>query len=147
MLGKMDVERSTASEAGTASLGIQWAKFVCVVACLLALWGGIFGHSTRTNRAVDLLFRAISIITGLLLAGFFYGMQRRLKAAWTLGWILPSVFLFEFLIPTLLAVATLIPKPAGWIASILLLTLTFGVAMGYGRWWNRQRGYFFRPGL
>lgn len=108
------------SDTDRASLGIQALKVICLLAFILSLVGVIFPvHPSHFVPAVpnDRLHRVISFLEGLLMGGLFYGIQRRLTIAWTLGWVLLILLFSEFLISTLASILRQTPAPGGWIAS------------------------------
>jgi hypothetical protein len=139
------------SRTDRASLGIQALKVFCLLVFISSLVFGIFPvHPARFIPGVppdDHLHRAILFSNGLLLGGLFYGIQRRLAIAWTFGWVLLIVFFFELLIESLPSILRQTPDPGGWIASVVVAIGFSAVAAYSGRWWNRQKGYFSRPGF
>jgi hypothetical protein len=137
------------SETDRASFGIQVLKVFCLLAFISSLVGVIFPfHPIHVPGLIDdRLHRAISFSNGLLLGGLFYGIHRRLVIAWTFGWVLLIVLFGEFLISTLSSILRQTPYPAGWILSAVAAVMASAVAAYWGRWWNRQRGYFSRPGF
>jgi hypothetical protein len=137
------------SETDRASFGIQVLKAICLLALISSALGLIFPfHQIHVPGFTDdRLHRTISFSNDLLLGGLFYGIHRRLAIAWKFGWILLIVFFGEFLIETLSSILRQTPYPDGWIGSAVVAVLISAVAAYWGRWWNRQKGYFSRPGF
>jgi hypothetical protein len=133
-----------------ASVGIQGLKVFCLLAFVSSLVFGVFPvHPTHFIAGVpdDSLHRAMSLSNGLLLGGLFYGIQRRLAIAWPFGWFLLIVFLFELLIENVPSLLRQTPDSSGWIASIVVAVALSAIGAYWGRWWNKQKGYFSRPGF
>ena len=90
--------------------------------------------------------RAISIAVGLSFAPLFYGIRRRLTAAWKFGWVI-LIAMFSWLLAESLESLRQTPQSGGWIASTAVTISISVVAIFWGRWWKRQKGFFSRPGL
>lgn len=123
-------------------------KAICILFCLLSVVSAltgirIFHWSTsdglNITRQGGLLNTLCSLFSSLLYATAAYGIHRRMPVVWKLGW---AVLLVTFLEFTIGGVSSVLRQPGGWIGAAGILVGGVLVAVYWGRWWNRQRGYF-----
>jgi hypothetical protein len=89
---------------------------------------------------------AASIVLGLSFISLFWGIRRRLAVAWKFGWVL-LVVSFSWLLAGALESLHTQPDSGGRVA-LAVVTVGFScVGIYWGRWWYRQKKYFFRAGL
>jgi uncharacterized membrane protein YjjB (DUF3815 family) len=88
--------------------------------------------------------RTASIAFGLLFIPLFWGIRRRLAVAWKFGWFLLVVSFSGFLVQTL---ESLWKQPGGRIGSAIGTIMISSVAIYWGRWWYRQKKYFYQRSL
>jgi hypothetical protein len=87
-----------------------------------------------------------SFVFGLSFLPLFWGIRRRLAVAWKFGWFLLVVG-FSWTLADALESIRKQPDYGGWIA-LALVTIAFSFVGAYwGRWWYRQKKYFFKAGL
>lgn len=84
----------------------------------------------------------VSAALGLFWAGAFYGIHKRLRVTWTLGWcVIVGLFLL-FLVRVLPSTTRLPEKDNPVVASAAAVIGDSIVALYWGIWWKRQRCYF-----
>ena len=112
-------------------------KLACVCFCLLSVLS--LTPAFRSARPHNHLRDFVSLLNVIVFAAGFYGIHRRARLTWQLGWYVGGFLLFEWLV---LCLASSLRQPNGWIASILLVAGGFAVALYWGNWWKRQKEYF-----
>jgi hypothetical protein len=123
-------------------------KAICILFCLLSVVSALTGirtfhwstsdglNITRQGGLVNTLW---SVFSSLLYATAAYGIHRRIPVIWKLGWAVLIVSFLEF---TIGGVSSILRQPGGRIGAAGILVGGVLVAVYWGRWWNRQRGYF-----
>lgn len=133
--------------------GIRVLKVFCLLTCLLAfadLVSSISGihpppYLTRNVIPENDIQRLISDVIGLSYGPLFYAVQRRLRAAWKLGWAILIATSSSALVEGLATVLkTVRPESGRWIALTAVTTMTCVVAAYWLHWWNRQKKYLDR---
>lgn len=121
---------------------------ICILFCLLTAVSAVTGirtfhwstsdglNITRQGGLVNTLW---SVFSSLLYASAAYGIHRRIPVVWKLGWAVLIVSFLEF---TIDGVSSVLRQPGGWIGAAGILVGGVLLAVYWGRWWNRQRGYF-----
>jgi hypothetical protein len=114
-------------------------KLGCVCFCLFSLLLLMPGfHSVRPHSH---LRDIVSLLNAIIVAVGFYGIHRRARLTWQLGWFVGGILLSEWLVFCLSATLRL-PKPNGWIVSTVIVVAGLAVALYWGYWWKRQKSYF-----
>ena len=130
------------------TFGLQILKYACLLFCLtsvLTLAPGV--HSISSSRfgvfavSHDHGNQILSLVQGLLFGLGFYGLHRRLAITWKFGGFLLGVLFLEWLGFSLASTLKL-PDPDRWIASAIVAVGGSAVAVYWGLWWKRQKGYF-----
>jgi hypothetical protein len=123
-------------------------KAICILFCLLSVVSAATGirnfhwstsdglNITRQGGIVHTLW---SIFSSLLYASAAYGIHLRIPVVWKVGWAVLIVSFLEF---TIVGVSSVLRQPGGWIGAAGILVGGVLVAVYWGQWWNRQRGYF-----
>jgi hypothetical protein len=123
-------------------------KAICILFCLLSVVSAFTGirtfhwstsdglNITRQGGLVNTLW---SVFSSLLYASAAYGIHRRIPVVWKLGWAVLIVSFLEF---TIGGVSSVLSQPGGRIGATGILVGGVLVAVYWGRWWNRQKGYF-----
>jgi len=123
-------------------------KAICIVFCLLSVVSALTGirsfhwstsdglNITRQGGLINTLW---SVFSSLLYATAAYAIHRRIPVVWKLGWVVLIVSFLEF---TIGGVSSVLRQPGRWIGAAGILVGGVLVAVYWGRWWNRQRGYF-----
>jgi len=75
----------------------------------------------------------------------FYGVHRRMRGAWRVGWFYLAFFYLVTIVPTVISIVKL-PTPDRWTESGVVVVGFSAVAVYWGNWWNGQKRYFIpRP--
>jgi hypothetical protein len=114
-------------------------KLACASFCLLSLLS--LTPAFRSALPHSLLRDFLSVLNAIIFAAGFYGIHRRARLTWRLGWIAGALLLSEWLVLCLEPIISH-PKPNGWVASAVMVTGGFGVALYWGYWWKRHESYF-----
>src|ERR1700730_5797284 len=127
-------------------------KIICALFCLMCVASAITGvqavHLSTHNSSSDASItmhsgygRVWSLVSALIYAGAFYGIQKRAPIGWKLGWCALIVSFLQFSIGAL-SFSLKLPQPARWILSTAILVTGAGVTAYWGIWWKRQKSYF-----
>ena len=139
--------------------GLEVLKIICVFFCLMSVASAFTGvhafhwsaritpdSASATNMAVsrDNSFGGAvwSVIYALFYASAAYGIHKRARVAWKLGWIVIAGQLL-YLPFWALSVTSKIPKsdsPGVAVAAVVIGGTA--IALYWGFWWNRQKAYF-----
>jgi len=133
-------------------LTMRTLKIVCVFFCLLSLASALTGtraidwssgglHITKHAGIGVMLW---SVFNALLYATAVYGIHRRVPMVWKLGWVVLIISSLHFMIG---GVSSVLRQPGGWVGAAGILIAGVLVTVYWGRWWNRQRDYFYRVAL
>jgi hypothetical protein len=123
-------------------------KAICILFCLMSVVSAITGIRTfhwSTSGGLNItsqggIVNALwSVFNSLFYASAAYGIHRRIPVVWKLGWAVLIVSFLEF---TIGGVSSVLRQPGGWIGAAVILVGGMLVSVYWGRWWNRQRGYF-----
>jgi hypothetical protein len=123
-------------------------KAICILFCLLSVVAAFTGIRTfhwstsdglNITRQGGLVYILWAVFSSLLYASAAYGIHRRIPVVWKLGWAVLIVSFLEF---TTGGVYSVLRQPGGWIGAAGILVGGVLVAVYWGRWWKRQRGYF-----
>jgi len=121
-------------------------KIACILVCLLSvvsIFKGTKSMLTSSSEQVEMKHYGYgtlySAFNALIFGVAFYGIQRRMRIFWKLGWGFLGIVYLEFLIR---ALSNSVKHPQGWIASIAIVIGSLLVAMYWGYWWQRQRSFF-----
>jgi len=119
------------------NLGLLVLKVICVSFCLFSvlLLTPAFRSAGPNSHLRDL----ISILNAAIFAVGFYGIQRKARLTWQLGWFAGGFLLIEWLVVCL---ASSLRVSHGWIGPAVLVLAGFGVGLYWGYWWKRQKSYF-----
>src|SRR5208283_1525151 len=106
--------------------GLLILKLGCICFCLFSLLSLMPGF--RSARSSNYLGDFVPLLNAIIFAFGFYGIHRRVRSTWRFGWLIGSIFLFEWLV---LCFAPILrhPKPNAWIASVVLAIGGFAVAL------------------
>jgi len=127
--------------------GIEVLKSTFALFCLLSLVGSIPGlHSVRTEHSQfvanhNSFGRLLSLVNSILFAVGFYGIHRRLRLAWKVGWFYLGFFYLSSIVS---AISAIPPTSNRWTASPLVAIAFTAVAVYWGNWWNKQKAFFNR---
>jgi hypothetical protein len=114
-------------------------KLVCASFCLLSLLSLTPGF--RSARPHSHLRDFVSLLNAIIFAVGFYGIHRRARLTWQLGWFVGGFLLSEWLVLCLEPIVSH-PKPNGWVASAVMVAGGFAVALYWGYWWKSQKSFF-----
>lgn len=129
--------------------GLDVLKVVFLLFSLVLVIGLVPGLSSavRNHLAIavkhSLLSKLLSLGYAVLFGVGFYGLHRRMRIAWKVGWFYLAFFYLVSIIPAMASTVRL-PMPDRWIASGAVVVGFSAVAVYWGRWWNRQKGFFIR---
>ena len=123
-------------------------KIACIFFCLFSLASALTGtrainwshgglHITKQAGIGVMLW---SVFNALLYASAAYGIQRRVPVVWKLGWGVLIISSLQFMIG---GVSSVLRQPGGWIGAAGVLVAGVLVTVYWGRWWNRERDYFY----
>jgi hypothetical protein len=89
------------------------------------------------------ILAAISLlVVALMYAVEFYGIHTKALFAWNLGWIILAATLLEFFAAAGSAALEVPETDYPWVAFASVMVGGSLVALYWGVWWKRQRGYF-----
>jgi hypothetical protein len=84
--------------------------------------------------------RLLAVGYAAILALAFYGIYRRYPSIWKLGFVALCLSAADFIFN---AWQMLLPQPEGWVGAAAATVFVPLVALYWGRWWQRQKSYFF----
>jgi hypothetical protein len=119
---------------------LKVAFLLCSFVSFMALLPGM--HSISSPRyGITFIVRherfgwLLSLVYGVVFAAGFYGLHRRLRLAWKLGWVFLGFFYLETLTFSLISTLKL-PSPDRWIASASAVIGDSIIAVYFGFWWK-----------
>ena len=133
-------------------------KLFCIIFCVLSLVGAFTGiHGVHlsyrggapgspaqstlvVNREKGLRAALFSMVWALAFASAAYGIHRRARIVWKIGWGVLGIIFFEFAVQALSFLLNL-TGPDRWFESAAFLAVGV-VPVYWGFWWKRQKGYF-----
>jgi hypothetical protein len=127
--------------------GIEVLKAAFVLFFLMSLVGAIPGlHSVHSEQfrfvaSRNTFDRLVSLTYAALFAVGFYGIHRRVRMAWKVGWFYLGFFYLSSIL-SFISSLDKIPAPDRRMVSAVVVVGSSAVALYWGRWWNRQKGYF-----
>jgi hypothetical protein len=128
--------------------GLRVLKTLCLLYVLLSLLHFVLGpHSGQWSKFGvvvvwgDEPLSPLAVVSTLFYAAGFYGIHRRLAFTWIWGWLLIGT-VFVGTLAACLASTLKASEPACWILSAAVVVGCTAVAVYWGLWWNRQKGYF-----
>jgi hypothetical protein len=128
--------------------GIEVLKAMFVFACVVSLIASIPGlRSVRTEHIEfvgnhGLLSHLISLGDAVLFGIGFYGVHRRMRLAWRVGWFYLGLFYVLSIVSGMTASRTTMAAPERWIMFAAVVIGFSAVAVYWGIWWNKQKAYF-----
>ena len=144
--GEASQPKTTYRTSGTRSMRVLQA--ICVLFCLLSIASAVTGiqsiRATSDGVAISRYSgfgRCYAIAAALVFAAAFYGIHRRSLVAWKLGWMVLAALTLGIVISALID-ALKQPTPGHWMASCFMVIGGSAVAVFWGIWRKRQRGYF-----
>jgi hypothetical protein len=111
-----------------------------VIPGLRSMHSGYFALVVNNNR----VSRLWSLGYALLFGVGFYGVHRKMRIAWKVGWFYLALFYLESIVSAMASTIKLSTSDR-WIASAFVVVSFSAVAAYWARWWHRQKGYFI-PG-
>ena len=124
-------------------------KVICILFCagsfVALVWGAhniLIAPTNSTLLKDSIRGTLVSAALGLFWAGAFYGIHKRLRVAWILGWCVIAALFLLFLVRVLPSTARLPEKDNPVVASAAAVIGDSIVALYWGIWWKRQRRYF-----
>lgn len=130
-------------------LGLRVLMWLCLLSSIFAfldLISTIYPlYPLRSAFPQTPVQRAVSIAVGLSFAPLFYGIRRRLASAWKFGWVNLIAMFSWFLVQALTSLRQKPQSGGGWVAATSVTIMISVVAIYWGRWWKRQKGYFSQP--
>jgi hypothetical protein len=99
-------------------------------------------HSDTVVSKHKGLGATLSLLLAVLYACAFYGIHKKAPLTWRLGWVAIAFGFLEFLAVALSSTRRLPETVPPWIASVAIVVGGGAVALYWGLWWNRQKGYF-----
>lgn len=128
---------------------MRFLKVFCVLVCLfsvarfVAIIHGVFSPEAGLIVARPGIWAAIwSLVVALAAALEFYGIHKRAPFAWNLGWGILAATFSEFLARAGSAVLGVPEADYPWVAFAGVMVGGSLVALYWGLWWKRQKGYF-----
>jgi hypothetical protein len=131
-----------------APFGIEVLKVAFVFFFLMSLVGAIPGlHSVHSEHfnfvpTQTTFERLISLTYAVLFAVGFYGIHRRVRVAWKVGWFYLGLFYLDSIISAVSSLDHKMPASERWVVSAIFVVLSSAVAVYWGWWWNKQKRYF-----
>jgi hypothetical protein len=104
-------------------------KLGCICFCLLSLLSLTPGF--RPAHSHISLRDCVALLNAIIFAAGFYGVQRRARLTWRLGWFVGGFLLSEWLVLCLEPILWH-PKPKGWVAAAVMVAGGFAVALYWG---------------
>jgi|HubBroStandDraft_6_1064221.scaffolds.fasta_scaffold01772_13 hypothetical protein len=123
------------------NFGLLVLKFGCVFSCLFSLL--TLTPRFRSAGSHNHLQDFVSLLNLFIFAAGFYGIQRKERLTWQLGWFAGGILLSEWLVLSLAPILNH-PRPNEWIAPAVFVICGFAVASYWGYWWKRQKSYFIQ---
>jgi hypothetical protein len=114
-------------------------KLGCICFCLLSLVSLTPGF--RPARSHISLQDLVALLNAIIFAVGFYGIQRRARLTWQLGWFVGGLLLIEWLVICLEPILWH-PKPNGWVASAVMVAGGVGVSLYWAYRWKHHKSYF-----
>lgn len=128
-------------------------KVYCVVSCLsflarfVSIIHGIYSQQTGSVATEDSILRMVWSVVGALIFGVeFYGIHKKARFAWYLGWAILAATFGGFLVFGGSAALKVPEIDHPWAAFAAVMVVGFSVLAYWGFWWKHQNGYFTSPG-
>jgi hypothetical protein len=116
----------------------------CVLSIVSAITGiQAFEADSHTGTVVTYWpgsWRWLALIYAAICGVAFYGIYRRYPIVWKIGFALLCFSAADFIFE---AWWMLLPQPQGWVGAVAVTLFLPLVALYWGRWWWRQKPYFF----
>ena len=128
--------------------GIEVLKASFVLFAVLFLIGSIPAlRSVHTEHFQFLanhgLFSHLLSLGYAILFGIgFYGIHRRMRLAWKVGWFYLSFFYLSSIVSVIAASKTTMSASDRWIMLFAIVVMFSAVAIYWGSWWKKQKAYF-----
>ena len=104
---------------------------------LRSMHAGYFAAVVNNNRVSWFWSLGYTLLFGV----GFYGVHRKMRIAWKVGWFYLAFFYLGSIVSAMASTIKL-STPDRWIASAFVVGSSSAVAVYWGWWWNRQKGYF-----
>ena len=87
--------------------------------------------------------RLVALAYAAVLALAFYGVYRRYRIVWKLGFVVWYLSAADFIFQ---AWRLLLPQPYGWVGATAVTIITPFVVLYWANWWRRQKNWFIGRG-
>jgi hypothetical protein len=150
-------DESSKTNLVTSYEGVDRLKYLCFVFALVSLLSAIENINSIVGRidlhtskfVISYFFtwygRLYAAFNSLIAAALGYGIHKRARMAWKLGWIL-MILAYVRLVLSVVYHSWRYEKISdfpGYELPIMLVSVTGLIVFAYwGNWWKRQKGYF-----
>jgi hypothetical protein len=124
-------------------------KVFCVLVCLFSVGRFVvIIHGVFSDEASLIVARhgisaaVLSLVIALVAAVEFYGIHKKASFAWKLGWGMLAATFLQFLVLAGSAALGVPDADYPWVAFAGVMVDGSLVALYWGFWWKRQKGYF-----